>query len=219
MNLQQARYKGLKAELELLGISVKTLENTGEIQSSISFYAPVNGYITKVNINNGKLVSPNDLLFEIVDRSHVHLELQVFAKDVAQLKEGQRIECQMPGSDRVYTAEVHLVGKMIEPETKTTMVHGHFDKEPIDLIAGTYVQARILTQAKEVIAVPTSAIIKEGNESFIFIKKVNGFEKTAVITGASDGDFIEIEQLELADNEQLALRGAYYINGSMDGEE
>ncbi|MBK7870065.1 MAG: efflux RND transporter periplasmic adaptor subunit [Saprospiraceae bacterium] len=86
MNLQQARYKGLKAELELLGISVKTLENTGEIQSSISFYAPVNGYITKVNINNGKLVSPNDLLFEIVDRSHVHLELQVFAKDVPNSK-------------------------------------------------------------------------------------------------------------------------------------
>lgn len=219
LRLQEARYKGLKAELELLGISVKMLESKGEVQSAINLYAPVNGFITKVNINNGKLISPNDLLFEIVDKSHTHLELQVFAKDVGQIKEGQRIQCQMPGSDRVYTADVHLVGKMIDPETKTTMVHGHFDKEPVDLIPGTYVQARILTRAKEVMAVPTSAVIKEGANSYIFVKKVNGFEKVAVITGTSNGEFVEIEQFQLNENEQLALKGAYYINGSMGESE
>lgn len=219
LRLQQARYKGLKAELDLMGISTKMLESQGEVQPAINLYAPVSGYVTQVNVNNGKLISPRDLLFEIVDKSHTHLELQVFAKDVGQIKEGQRIECQMPGNDRVYTADVHLVGKMINPETKTTMVHGHFDQEPVELIPGTYVQARIFTTAKEVMAVPTSAVIKEGNSSFIFVKKASGFEKVTIITGASDGEYIEIEQLQLGENEVLALKGAYYINGSIGESE
>lgn len=217
--LQMARYKGLKAELDLLGIATQTLESKGNIQTMISLTSPITGYITKVNINNGKLVSPSDLLFEIVNNQHMHLELQVFAKDIAQLKEGQRIECQMPGSERVYTADVHLVGKMIDSETKTTMVHGHFQNEPIDLIPGTYVQARIYTNAKEVLAVPNSAIITEGSDHFIFVKKADGFAKIPVATGKSDENYIEIESLNLGVNEQLALKGAYYINGSMSAEE
>lgn len=218
LQMQQARYKGIKAELGLLGISTKALEEQGDIQSAIALRAPVSGYITKVNINNGKLVSPSDLLIEIVDNSHIHLELQVFAKDVMKLKKGQHIECQMPGSTRTYTADIHLVGKMIDPETKTTMVHGHFDKEPIDLIPGTYVQAQIYTDAAEVLTVPRSAVITEGNERFIFVKKGDGFEKVSVITGRTDGDYIEIEPLELGENELMAIKGAYYINGSMGGE-
>jgi cobalt-zinc-cadmium efflux system membrane fusion protein len=149
----------------------------------------------------------------------MHLELQVFAKDIPQLKENQRIECQMPGGVRTYTAEVHLVGKMIDPETKTTMVHGHFENEPIDLIPGTYVQARIYTDAKEILAVPNSAIITEGSEHYIFVKKVNGFVKTKVITGKFNGQYIEIEPLNLGTDEQLAVKGAYYINGSMSEGE
>ncbi|MFN7117020.1 MAG: efflux RND transporter periplasmic adaptor subunit [Saprospiraceae bacterium] len=217
--LQLARYKGLKAELDLMGIATQQLESKGTIQNAITLSAPINGFITKVNINNGKLISPTDLLYEIVNNQHMHLELQVFAKDVAQLREGQRIECQMPGSERIYTADVHVVGKMIDPETKTTMVHGHFKNEPIDLIPGTYVQARIHTDAREVLAVPTSAIITEGNEHYIFVKKVNGFKKVPVITGKSDGNYMEIEPLNLESNEQLALKGAYYINGSISEEE
>lgn len=216
--LQLARYKGLKAELDLMGISTQNLESKGTIQNSITLSAPINGYITKVNINNGKLVTPTELLYEIVNNQHMHLELQVFAKDIPQLKENQRIECQMPGSARTYTAEVHLIGKMIDPETKTTMVHGHFDKEPVDLIPGTYVQARIYTQEKDVLAVPTGAIITEGNAHFIFVKKADGFAKMPVVTGKTDGEYIEIEPLNLSTNEQLALKGAYYINGSMPKE-
>ncbi len=217
--LQMARYKGLKAELDLLGIATQQLESKGTIQNAIPLIAPANGFITKVNINNGKLISPTDLLFEVVNNQHMHLELQVFAKDVAQLKEGQKIECQMPGSERIYTADVHLVGKMIDPETKTTMVHGHFKNEPIDLIPGTYVQARVYADAREVLAVPNSALISEGNEHYVFVKRINGFEKVRVAAGKSDGNYVEIEQLHLEANEQLALKGAYYINGSIRAEE
>ena len=55
------------------------------ISKSINIYAPISGYVTKVNVNIGKYVSPSDILFEIVNPSDIHLALTVFEKDINKL--------------------------------------------------------------------------------------------------------------------------------------
>ena len=84
--VEMAKYKGLKSELEMLGINVPSLEETESIQTSIRVYAPAAGYISKMEINKGKLVEMEDMMYEIVDNNHVHLELKVFAKDLSRIK-------------------------------------------------------------------------------------------------------------------------------------
>jgi cobalt-zinc-cadmium efflux system membrane fusion protein len=217
LDLEKARYNGLKAELDMIGIATQHLEENGEIQHSITLAAPVSGYVSKVEVNLGKLVTPEELLFEVVDNSHSHLELQVFAKDLSKIKKGQRIECRMPGSEEMFLGEVHLTGKMIDLESKTAMVHGHFEEEPTPLTPGTFMQATIFTGGKEVWTVPETAVVKEGGEVFIFTKTKDGFEKMAVTTGMSDGQFVEITNADFSGNKQIVLAGAYYVNGS-DGE-
>lgn len=217
LELAQVRYKGLRAELELIGLPVAQIEKTGKLEEELHLHAPVAGYITKINANLGKLVGPNDLLYEIVDNLHLHLELQVFAKDIELLAPGQHISAEAPGTGKTFEAEVHLVGKMIDPETKTTMVHGHFLKEPVPLTPGTAMQARILTNPTEVMALPSDAIVKEGGRYFIFIETTGGFEKKPVKTGIFDGEWTEV--LDLEPNAAVAISGAYYLNGSAGDEE
>lgn len=214
--LQMARVelKGLKAELEMIGMSTKKLEEEQTIQTALNLYAPVSGYITKLDINLGKLITPNDLLFEIIDQQHLHLELQVFAKDVNAVQPDQRIVCNVPGDGQNYTAQVHLVGRMIDPETKTAMVHGHFDQEPVPITAGTYLEARIFTGGEEVMAVPNEALVRSGGETYVFVQHPEGFEKRAVLTGRTDDEYTEVLNLELSGDERIAIAGAYYINGS-----
>ncbi|MEZ4987684.1 MAG: efflux RND transporter periplasmic adaptor subunit [Saprospiraceae bacterium] len=112
LNKEKATQKGLKAQLKLLGVRVDQLLNSGEIQPTIALVAPISGYLTQVNVNQGKLVTPNDLLYEIIDNQHVHLELNVFAKDLPVLKEGQRITAQVPIDQKymkhLYTLSVSL---------------------------------------------------------------------------------------------------------------
>jgi membrane fusion protein, heavy metal efflux system len=218
--VEQARYNGLKAELELIGIDVRQIEKTGGIQQAINLYAPINGFVTKVNVNTGKLVTPSDLLFELIDKSHMHLELQVFAKDVDKIKKGQRIECVMPGRDRPVYGDVHLVGQMIDPETKTTMVHGHLENESVSLVPGAFIKARIYVDDTQVLTVPATAIVREGEDRFLFVLRNGAFEKVQVVAGKTDGEYIEIQPFGLKEGEQIAVKGAYYINGSaLGGEE
>lgn len=212
LNVARIQLKGLKAELDLIGLSTDKLEAEEEIQATLPIYAPVSGYITNVEINLGKLVSPSDLLFEIIDQQHLHLELQVFAKDINQVRKGQRIVCSVPGSPHTYSANVHLVGRKIDAETRTAMVHGHFTEEPVSVTAGVYVQGRIFTTGEEALTVPNEAIVQSGGTSFVFVKHPEGFEKRAVRTGRTDEMYTEV--FDLTGNETIAIAGAYYINGS-----
>ncbi len=215
--LARARSQGLKAELKLVGIDVANLESTQHIQEQITLYSPVSGYVDQVNINPGKLVNAEDLLYTILDVSHVHAELNVFARDIPRLKEGQRIEVRVPGNDKAYPAEVHLLSRMVNPDDKTIRVHGHFSPEPKDLFPGSFLQAKIFTENSRQPCVPETALIREGDASFVFVKKGEGFEKTPVRTVGNDGKYVAL--LDLPTGAVVALTGAYYLNGVLAGGE
>ncbi len=212
--VEEAHYNGLKAELELIGINVNALEETRQVQKSISLYTPVAGYLTRVNANPGKLVEPNMLLFEILDNSHVHLELEVFAKDLGLLSEGQQVVASIPGREEELYGKVHLINKAIDLERKTAKVHVHLDAEPHNLAIGAFLYARIRTDSRQVAAVPETAIVRSGGQAFVFVKEGDAFRKVEVETGQSDDGFIEIRKLDLQEGQQIALKGAYYINGT-----
>lgn len=213
-SVEEARYNGLKAELELIGIGAQLVEESRQVQQSIRIFTPVAGYLVKVNVNPGKLVEPNMLLFEIVDNSHVHLELEVFAKDLGLLREGQQVAAGIPGREEKFSGKVHLINKAIDLEKKTANVHVHLDEEPGNLAIGTFLYARIRTDSRQAPAVPEAAVVRSGGRSFVFVKDGEGFRKVEVETGQADGEYVEVRKLNLKEGQQIALKGAYYINGT-----
>lgn len=218
--IELARFNGLRAELVMIGLPVEALEKEGVIQQSLALRAPVGGYITRIHTNLGDLVSPGDPLYEMVDPAHVHLELQVFAKDAASVRKGQVIECSVPGVEARYLAEVHLVGREVDQATKTVRVHGHFEKDPANLFPGTYVQAWITIRADSAWALPQSALVAENGVDVVYVQKGDTFEPVAVQSGRRDGDFIEVQLPAEIQRERLVLKGAYYLKGAAAaGEE
>lgn len=86
---QKYLVKSLQEKLKLIGIDPTQLNETS-ISRSINFNAPIGGYVTKVNVNIGKYVTPTDVLFEIVDPSDLHVRLIVYENDVSNLKIGMK---------------------------------------------------------------------------------------------------------------------------------
>lgn len=207
-----AHYNGLKVELELLGFSIKKLDE-GQIQSHLNIYSPINGYIHKIGVNPGKLINEEDMLYDILDVEHMHLELQIFAKDLEKVKEGQHLEAMVPGTGKVFKGEVHRIGRMIDMEKKTALVHGHFDKDPVDIFPGTYVQAKIYVEEETVEALPMTAIVRSGEKSFIFVEEQEGFQKVEVGLGREDGKYAEVFIPENEKGKKVVTKGAYYLNG------
>jgi cobalt-zinc-cadmium efflux system membrane fusion protein len=62
----QAKYNALLEKLKVINVDIKSLE-AGKVTSSINLHSPIGGYVTQVNVNIGKFVTPTDVIFEIVD--------------------------------------------------------------------------------------------------------------------------------------------------------
>lgn len=212
-------YQSLKKKLELLNISPAQVRK-GNLTSTITIYAPIAGDVTVMNANVGMFMSPADTILEIVDTNHLHVELAVFEKDILKIKEGQRIIFKVPqASKEEFNAEVVLVGKSIEGNDRTIMVHGHLEEAIKQrLLTGMFVEANILTDTKKGLAIPIDALITENDKKFVLLVKNNSttnyiFEKTEVKTGEKSAHFIEIlENNKINKNSKILTKGVFDIN-------
>jgi cobalt-zinc-cadmium efflux system membrane fusion protein len=185
--------KSLSEKLKLLGIDPLTL-NENNISRAINFNAPINGYVTKVNVNIGKYVTPTDILFEIIDPSDLHLRLIVYENDATNLKVGNKVSFYTNNDIRKkYLAKVAVINPNIN-EDKTTEVHCHLVNESVRLYPGTSANAEIELNDAKVNALPEQAIVKWQNKPFVFIKmEGNSFKMVPVETGVSNNGYVEIK--------------------------
>ena len=193
----KAMHQSLRAKLVLLNINPKNVEK-GILTSTITIYSPITGDIVIMNANVGMYVAPSDVILEIVDTDHLHLELAVFEKDILNVKIGQKIHFKVPEASKdVFNAEVHLVGKSIEGNDRTINIHGHLDDAiKQKLLTGMFVEAEIIIDAKKGLAIPSEALVTENNKNFVLLldneKKGYSFKKVSVTIGEKSENFVEI---------------------------
>jgi RND family efflux transporter MFP subunit len=210
-------YQSLRAKLLLLNINPSNVEK-GKLTSVVTIYSPITGDIVIMNANVGMPVAPSDVMLEIVDTNHLHLELAVFEKDILKVKVGQKISFTVPEATKeIFDAEVHLVGKSIEGNDRTINVHGHLDDNiKQKLLTGMFVEAKIKINSKKGLAIPADALISENNKNFVLLRdndKNNTFtfKKVTVTVGEKSERTVEI----MLDN-QINASSKILVKGVFD---
>jgi RND family efflux transporter MFP subunit len=210
-------YQSLRAKLLLLNINPSNVEK-GKLTSVVTIFSPITGDIVIMNANVGMPVAPSDVMLEIVDTNHLHLELAVFEKDILKVKVGQKISFTVPEATKeIFDAEVHLVGKSIEGNDRTINVHGHLDDNiKQKLLTGMFVEAKIKINSKKGLAIPADALISENNKNFVLLRdndKNNTFtfKKVTVTVGEKSERTVEI----MLDN-QINASSKILVKGVFD---
>ena len=214
----KAMYQSLKAKLVLLNINPVNVEK-GNLTAIVTIYSPISGDIVIMNANVGMHIDPSDVILEIVDTNHLHLELAVFEKDILKVKEGQKIKFTVPeATNEIFDAEVHLVGKSIEGNDRTINVHGHLDnKIKQRLLTGMFVDAGIIVDSKKGLAIPIEALITENNKNAVLLlqsQKGNyyTFKKVAVTIGEKSEQFVEITpNAEIKETSKILVKGVFEV--------
>ena len=215
--MAQAKFNGLQKQLEMLHISPKQVAE-GDLKATSIIYSPISGSITRVNVSKGTYVSPASPIMEIIDNSHIHLELSVFEKDIMKIKKEQQIHFKIPeASTAVYEAKVHLIGSSIN-ENRSIKVHGHLkDEVKSNFITGMFVEASIITTMKENSALPSEAIVSLDDKSYVLrLEKENEnsyiFERTEVMTTDTYNDYTGIiNAAEFQPTDSFLVKGAFNL--------
>lgn len=213
----KAHYNGLRQKLKMMNLNPASVEQ-GNISSTINLYAPISGFVTKVNVSNGTFVSPSDQVIEIVNTDHIHLELSVFEKDILKIKKGQIIHFKVPeASDETFNADVHLVGTSVDEPNRTIKVHGHVDdNENNSFVMGMFIDADILTDFKKSKALSKDAISEiEGNYVALILKNKDGedyiFDKVKLKAGKQSEDFVEVLNTGDFADKQVLTKGVFML--------
>ena len=145
-----SRHEALKKQLALIHLPL-TLLDSGTISSSIPILASISGFISAVNIHLGDFINEAEVAIEIINTSHIHLELQVFERDASRIKKGQELIFSLAQTPDIwYPADVHLVSKTISGSERTVKVHADVaDDLAGRLIPGMFVKSKIDIDAKE----------------------------------------------------------------------
>ncbi len=221
--IKVATLKGLHKKLKMLNINIANVEQ-GNITSTITLFASISGSISKINVSKGTHISPADEIMEIINTNHIHVELAIFEKDAMKIKKDQLIRFKIPEiSNETYEAEVHLVGKSIDEQTRTVKVHGHLHhktKTKFDL--GMFVEADIEIKSEKAIAVPEDAIIEDGEHLVILKleKQENNsyiFEPIEIKIGKKYNGFVEILNNSITKTDKILTKGGYYLVGAESG--
>lgn len=217
----------LEEKLKLIGITPNSLQE-GKISSNVKIKAAISGYVTAVNVNIGKYVTSNDIMFEIVDTKHVHAELNVFEKDIMNVQIGQKVKIRLSNSpQKEYSGHIHLINHKINAD-RTVRVHAHFDEENPAFIPSMYLDAEIETKDAKATVLPNEAVITAEGKSYIYALKTKDaknytFDMVEVKKGITENEFTAVvlpAHFDLA-NSQIVTKGAFSLLSKMlnAGEE
>jgi cobalt-zinc-cadmium efflux system membrane fusion protein len=220
MKMQSVLVKSLSEKLKLIGIDPSGL-NESNISGQLAIRSTINGYVSKVNVNIGKYVQPTETMFELIDPDDIHAALTIFEKDLPYIKIGNTVSIHfMDDNEKKFPAQVILVNKGIDDD-RTATAHCHFSVHPTQLYPGMLIQAEVAVSNKEVNVLPDQAIIRSGNQQFVFYKKADKkYAMVPVTTGLMNNGMTEIiSGLENIPVNTIVLNNAYQLLGVLKNTE
>lgn len=240
----RTRRASLQQQIQLMGINPGSLKNS-TLRSALTVTSPISGTISNVFAKIGSYVDVSSPLAEIVDNSQLHLDLNVFEKDLPMLKVGQVIHFRITNnSGQDYNAKVYSIGAAFENDSKSIPVHATVQGNKSGLIDGMNITAIVSLNNVTTNAVPNDAIVSAEGKDYIFIitnknaeeekteeaekekgtevknkekeMKTTNFEKIEVVKGVSNMGYTAITLVkDIPANAKIVTKGAFFVNAKL----
>lgn len=202
--------KALFEKLKLIGINPTQL-NENNLSRSIQVTAPIDGFVSSVNVNIGKYANPSDVLFELVNPTDIHLSLRVFEKDLEKLEIGQLVSAYSNSHpEKKYKCGIILISRNFS-EDRSVEVHCHFQDYDSALIPGMYMNADVFTEPEQAVVVPEAAVVAFEGKHYVFFDYGKGdYEMLEVSPGITEAGFVTLPSFK-ASGQKIVFEGAYQL--------
>lgn len=132
------------SQLTLLGVDPSQIRKSGILLVQ-EVRSPIDGYVTNVQINIGKIIDPQAILCDVINKSNPILNLTVYERDIHRIKTGNRIEFKVNSfDDESYFGEVSHIGQAVDEINRSLSVYVKIEKCNPAFRPGMYVNAKIV---------------------------------------------------------------------------
>src|SRR6266436_2819302 len=203
--------------LQVLGMSeeqIGLLEKTGQPQTRITLYAPINGVIAELGVREGMTVMSGALLFRLVDLSSVWVNAEVPEAQGAWLRPGTAVEARVPSSPgQVFRGRVGAILPEVNAATRTLRARVELANPGGRLKPGMFATLGFAEGAgTKALLVPSEAVIRTGERSVVIVAESEGrFRSHDVELGVESGGKSEIRK-GLSEGDKVVVSGQFLID-------
>ena len=238
LNTLRTRKASLQQQIQMMGINPASLSNSS-LKSSLVVTSPISGTISNVFAKIGSYVDVSSPIAEIIENTALHLDLQVYEKDIPLIKIGQKIDFVVTNNpNKTYSAEVYSIGSSFSGESKTIAVHSKITGDKTGLIDGMSITGTVSSDDVLSTAVPNDAIVNSDGKYYIFLvkeqeeephdhkedevhdhgsEKGTQFVRVEVVKGASQLGYTAITPVsEIPHGTHIVVKGAFFVNAKMN---
>ncbi|TYR38319.1 efflux RND transporter periplasmic adaptor subunit [Sphingobacterium phlebotomi] len=238
LNTLRTRKASLQQQIQMMGINPASLSNSS-LKSSLVVTSPIGGTVSNVFAKIGSYVDVSSPIAEIIENTALHLDLQVYEKDIPLIKIGQKIDFVVTNNpNKTHSAEVYSIGSSFSGESKTIAVHSRITGDKTGLIDGMSITGNVSLDDVLSTAVPNEAVVNADGKYYIFLVKEqeeephdhkedeahdhgseNGtqFTRMEVVKGASQLGYTAITPVnEIPHGTHIVIKGAFFVNAKMN---
>jgi len=202
---------------------IAELERTRQPKRTLAVTSNANGIVVQKmdQALEGMFVKAGMNLYKIADLSTIWADVEVFEHQAPWLKVGQRARLELPYEPgRTYTGRVRYIYPFLTNKTRTLRVSIELPNPGLKLRADMYANVTFdVPSARQVIAVPTEAVIRSGRRDLVVVEMGEGrFQVREVELGVSGDGVLEVTG-GLSEGERVVVSAQFLIDSESNLKE
>jgi len=201
------------ARWDLQADDIATIEESRQPRDAVTFRSPMSGYVLEKQVVQGMHVTPGQSLYTIADLSVVWVEADVYEREIAQVRVGQRATVTLdayPGES--FDGRAIYVYPFVQDNTRTVKVRFQFANARGRFKPGMFANVELQGTGGMGLTVPTNAVLDSGSQQVVFVSRGEGtFTPRTIKIGRRLGDRVEVIQ-GLDEGEQVATGATFFLD-------
>ncbi len=187
LKLSDANYQGRLGQLG----------NRANAEGIVTITAPIDGTITDKEITIGQSVADAGAkLMTLIDDRQVLVTANIYERDLARIKIGQRVAVKVPGNlPKSFSGQISRIGTLVDPQSRIVPVQAILDNREGLLKAGTFAQIQLATSqiTSPVVVIPASAVVENEKEQLVYVQSGDSYQPITITLGQTVGDLVEVK--------------------------
>ncbi len=209
----EARYSATVSQLTVSKAQqAQTMARVDELKITLSnttVQSPVDGFVSRRNLDAGAFANANTVVLSVVDISTVRLIVNVVERDFRRVTPGVAAEVEVdafPGEK--FSGTVSRVAPVFDPATRTATIEIEVPNPGYRLKPGMYARVRLTVEERlDALTVPRNAVVDQNGQRGVFVPVEDSARFQPVTTGIQTDAFIEILD-GLSDGQRVVTTGA-----------
>ena len=194
---------------------IKKIENTGNVQKTITIYSPAGGVVIKKIAFQGHHVKAGEHQYEIADLSKVWVDVEIYEYELPWIKKGMPAKMELsyiPG--KIFTGKVLYVYPFLTAKTRTAKLRLEFPNPDYQLKPNMYANVNLESAVSgDSLVIPQEAVIDSGVRKVVFVAMGKGKFQPREVKLGLEGNDNEFQVLEgLRENEQIVLSAQFMLD-------